>query len=54
MTKAGIAIRIHQEAGIPLDEAAKLLEWILEFLKTTLSEWGIDHDRWFWEVYSPQ
>ena len=36
MTKADIATRIHQEAGIPLGEAAKLLDWIFEFLKTAL------------------
>ena len=36
MQKADIATRIHQQAGIPLDEAAKLLDWFLGFLKTTL------------------
>ena len=36
MRKLDIATRIHQEAGIPMDEAAKLVEWIVGFLKTTL------------------
>src|SRR5689334_17861761 len=36
MKRADIANRIHQETGISLLEASKLLEWILEFLKTTL------------------
>lgn len=36
MRKLDIATRIHQEAGIPINEAAKLLEWIVGFLKTTL------------------
>jgi integration host factor subunit alpha len=36
MRKLDIATRIHQEAGIPTDDAAKLLEWIVGFLKTTL------------------
>src|SRR5690349_14054284 len=36
MRKLDIATRIHQEAGIPMDEAAKVLEWIVGFLKTTL------------------
>jgi integration host factor subunit alpha len=36
MQKADIATRIHQEAGIPMDEAAKVLEWIVRFFKTTL------------------
>ena len=36
MQKVDIAMRIHQEAGISNDEATRLLDWILEFLKTTL------------------
>lgn len=36
MQKVEIATRIHQEAGIPIDDAARLLDWFLEFLKTTL------------------
>jgi integration host factor subunit alpha len=36
MQKLDIATRIHQQAGIPIDEAAKLLEWVLGFLKVTL------------------
>lgn len=36
MKKADIAIRIHQQAGISLEEAARLLDHILEFIKTTL------------------
>ena len=36
MLKADITKRIHQEGGMPLDKAAKLLDWILDFLKTTL------------------
>jgi integration host factor subunit alpha len=36
MHKLDIARRIHQEVGIPEEEAATLLNWILEFLKTTL------------------
>jgi len=36
MRKADIARRIHQQAGIPEKEAAALLEWILELLKTAL------------------
>jgi integration host factor subunit alpha len=38
MTKADIAQRIHQQAGISEQEAATLLEWILELLKTTLQK----------------
>jgi len=36
MRKLDIAKRIHQEAGISEEEAATLLEWILDLLKTTL------------------
>ena len=36
MQKADIARHIHQEAGISETEAATLLDWILELLKTTL------------------
>jgi len=36
MRKLDIVTRIHQEAGIPMDDAAKVLEWIVDFLKTTL------------------
>ena len=36
MRKADIAMRLHQAAGISEKEAATLLEWILELLKTTL------------------
>ena len=38
MRKADIAKRIHQKAGISEQEAATLVEWILEFLKTTLQK----------------
>lgn len=38
MRKLDIARRIHQEAGISKAEAATLLEWILELLKTTLQQ----------------
>ena len=36
MHKVNIATRIHQEAGIPPADAAKVLDWILELFKTTL------------------
>lgn len=36
LKKAEVAQRIHQAAGIPLDEAIRLLDWILEFFKTIL------------------
>ena len=36
MTKAVIAIRIHQDTGISIEEAAKFLDHVLELLKTTL------------------
>ena len=36
MTKADIAAHICQQAGVSMAEAATLLEWILEFIKTTL------------------
>ena len=36
MQNADIARHIHQEAGISETEAATLLDWILELLKTTL------------------
>ncbi len=36
MQKIEIATRIHQQAGISKEEAAQLLEWILELFKTTL------------------
>src|SRR5690349_19063053 len=38
MQKIEIAQRIHQEAGIPLEESAELLDWILDLLKTTLQK----------------
>jgi nucleoid DNA-binding protein len=38
MTKADIARRIHQKAGISEQEAATLLDWILELFKTTLQK----------------
>ena len=40
MHKAEIARQIHQQAGILEYEAAKLLDWILGLLKTTLQEGG--------------
>lgn len=36
MQKADIAAQIHQEAGISKEEATRLLDWILELVKTTL------------------
>lgn len=36
MTRADIAIQIHQETGISLLEASRLLDWILTFIKATL------------------
>ena len=36
MQKKDIAHRVHQEAGISEDEAASLVDWLLELLKTTL------------------
>ena len=36
MQKVDIATRIHQQAGISMEEAAKVLDWILELCKTTL------------------
>jgi len=36
MQKADIAAQIHQQAGIPKEEATRLLDWILELVKTTL------------------
>jgi integration host factor subunit alpha len=36
MRKIEIAHRMHQNAGIPEDKAAELLDWILELLKATL------------------
>jgi integration host factor subunit alpha len=36
MRKADIARSIHQQAGIPETQAAELLEWVLELLKSTL------------------
>jgi integration host factor subunit alpha len=38
MQKIEIAHRIHQKAGIPEEQAASLLNWILELLKTTLQQ----------------
>ena len=38
MRKLDIARRIHQEAGISEEEAATLLDWIFELLKTTLQQ----------------
>jgi integration host factor subunit alpha len=38
MRKAEIAERIHQQAGISEQEAATLLDWILELFKTTLQK----------------
>jgi integration host factor subunit alpha len=38
MQKKDIAVRIHQEAGISGEEAATLLNWILEFIKATLQQ----------------
>jgi integration host factor subunit alpha len=36
MQKIEIAKRIHQEAGISEEQAARLLDWILQLLKITL------------------
>lgn len=36
MQKADIVTRIHQQAGVSLQDAAWLLEWILSLFKTTL------------------
>ena len=36
MTRADIAIRIHQQVGVSIEEAAKLLDQILELLKNIL------------------
>ncbi|MGC4096701.1 MAG: integration host factor subunit alpha [Nitrospira sp.] len=36
MTRAEIATRIHQQTGISIEEAAEVLDQILEFIKTTL------------------
>ena len=36
MRKADVAQRIQQQAGISEKEAATVLEWILQLLKTTL------------------
>jgi nucleoid DNA-binding protein len=38
MRKLDIARRIHQDARISEEEAATLLDWILEFFKTTLQK----------------
>ena len=38
MDKADIARHIHQQAGISETESARVLEWILAFLKTTLQK----------------
>ena len=38
MRKTDIAQRIHQEAGISEQEAAWLLNWILELIKATLQQ----------------
>jgi len=38
MQKKDIAQRIHQEAGISEKEAAILLDWFFELLKTTLQQ----------------
>jgi integration host factor subunit alpha len=38
MQKKAIAQRIHQEAGIPEEQAVSLLDWILELFKTTLQQ----------------
>ena len=38
MQKQAIAHRIHQEAGISEKDAATLLDWFFELLKTTLQQ----------------
>jgi integration host factor subunit alpha len=38
MRKTEIATRIHQEAGISEEEAATLLNWILELFRSTLQK----------------
>ena len=38
MRKKDIAVRIHKEAGITEEEAATLLNWVLEFIKSTLQQ----------------
>jgi integration host factor subunit alpha len=38
MQKKDIAQRIHQEAEIPEKDAATLLDWILDLVKTTLQQ----------------
>src|SRR3954463_14558017 len=36
MVKKDIAHRLHREAGIPDEQAASILDWLLEFFKSTL------------------
>ena len=36
MRKADIATRIHQQVGISVDEAARVLDWIVALFKCTL------------------
>ena len=38
MRRTDIAQRIHQEAEIPEQEAAWLVDWILELIKSTLQK----------------
>jgi len=38
MRKLDIAERIHQEARISQDEAARVLDWVLALLKATLQQ----------------
>lgn len=36
MAKADTVAQIHEQAGVSIVEAAKLVDYILEFLRTTL------------------
>ena len=43
MKRATIATRIHQQTGIPMEEAVKLLDHILEILKNILQAVNRSH-----------
>ena len=38
MRKIDIAHRMHQEAGIPEEQAAMLVDWVLDLIKSTLQK----------------
>jgi hypothetical protein len=53
MIKVYIAYRMHQADGISEEQAAALLDWILDLFKSTLQR-GTGQYPQLWRVYGPE